>query len=426
MYLTTIIPSHTIATLIMESIDSVLNRLGLEKYRMLEDLIYFAVIIAASFFIGVVIRRGILMVLQKIATVHNTDFTRELLREKTITKVTRIITPLVFIALMPFAFNSSALIHTIMVRCADIYFILTVGYALTAVLVFIFTRFNAKENTKGLPLKGILNVSIGITWGIVIIICISVLVQKSPATLLTGMTAFAAVLMLIFKDTILGFVAGIQMSQNDMVHVGDWIVVPSTLANGTVEDVSLTTVKVRNFDNTLVTVPPYSLVQGSFQNWRGMQNSGVRRVSQNIFINPDKVTAPTDQLISTLSAKYPGVAKFVESLKAKGATVAWDKGNAPLNGTIESNLGLFRAYLIDYLLHNDMVDKTRDLFASIQPMSAEGVPMQLYFFAVTTQWESYEAIRSAIMEHALLTAPDFGLEILSADHINIDSDSAAK
>ncbi len=133
-------------------------------------------------------------------------------------------------------------------------------------LVFIFTRFNAKENTKGLPLKGILNVSIGITWGIVIIICISVLVQKSPATLLTGMTAFAAVLMLIFKDTILGFVAGIQMSQNDMVHVGDWIVVPSTLANGTVEDVSLTTVKVRNFDNTLVTVPPYSLVQGAFQN----------------------------------------------------------------------------------------------------------------------------------------------------------------
>lgn len=423
MYLTTIIPSHTVATLIMYSIDSVLNHLGLEKYRILEDLIYFTVIIFASFFIGVVIRRGILLILKKIAKVHDTDFTRELLRQKTITKVTRIITPLVFIGLMPFAFNSSAIIHTIVVRCADIYFVFSVGYAITAILVFIFTRFNVKENTKGLPLKGILNVVIGITWGIVIIVSISVLVQKSPATLLTGMTAFAAVLMLIFKDTILGFVAGIQMSQNDMVHVGDWIVVPSTLANGTVEDVSLTTVKVRNFDNTLVTVPPYSLVQGSFQNWRGMQATGVRRVSQNIYINPDKVVAPTPELMASLSSKYPGVAKFVDALKAKGTTVAWDKGNAPLNGTIETNLGLFRAYIIDYLLHNEMVDKTRDLFASIQTMSAEGVPLQLYFFAVTTQWESYEAVRSAIMEHALLTAPDFGLEILSADHLNVDTNT---
>lgn len=421
MYLTTIIPSHTVATLIMQSIDDVLNHLGLEKYRMLEDLIYFAVIIFASFFIGVAIRRGVLFILKKIVKVHDTDITRELLRQKTITKVTRIITPLVFIGLMPFAFNSSAVIHTIVVRCADIYFVFSVGYALTAVLVFIFTRFNVKENTKGLPLKGILNVAIGITWGIVIIVSISVLVQKSPATLLTGMTAFAAVLMLVFKDTILGFVAGIQMSQNDMVHVGDWIVVPSTLANGTVEDVSLTTVKVRNFDNTLVTVPPYSLVQGSFQNWRGMQTTGVRRVSQNIYINPDKVTAPTPELIASLSSKYPGVAKFVDALKAKGVTVAWEKGNAPLNGTIETNLGLFRAYIIDYLLHNEMVDNTRDLFASIQTMSAEGVPLQLYFFAVTTQWESYEAVRSAIMEHALLTAPDFGLEILSADHLNVDA-----
>lgn len=416
-----LIPSHSIAMWLLNIIDRFLDLLGLSRYQTLEEIIYFAIILAASFAIGWIIRKVTLMTTKKLVKMHNTEFGNELLEQHTLTKCSHIIPPLVFLGLVPFAFESSASIHNIIISCALIYTLIMLGIGLSAVLTFVFSRFNSRENTKNLPIRGILNIAVGIVWGVVVIVCVSILVHKSPAALLGGMTAFAAVIMLIFKDSILGFVAGIQMSQNDMVRVGDWIVVPSTLANGTVEDVSLTTVKVRNFDNTLVMVPPYTLVSGSFQNWRGMSETGVRRVCQSIYINPDSIKAATTEMIASIGAKYPSVKAFADKLQSAGHSIAWNAGNAPLNGTTETNLGLFRAYLVSYLLASEMVDKTRDLMVAIQPMSAEGVPLQLYFFSIINQWEAYEGVRSAVMEHALLSSADFGLEILSADHLSVDT-----
>lgn len=421
-----IIPAHDFATWLLKNIDGFLDLLGLEHHQALEQIIYFIIIVAAAYFLGWLIKKAILFVTRRAVKLRDTPAGQDLLKQHTFTKCSHFIPPLVFLSLAPFAFDDKTMFLTIVMRLSLVYLFITLGIGINAVCKFIFSRFNERENTRNLPLKGILNIAMGIVWIIVAIVSVSVLVQKSPAALIGGMTAFAAVLMLIFKDSILGFVAGIQMSQNDMLHVGDWIVVPNTLANGTVEDVSLTTVKVRNFDNTLVCVPPYSLVSGSYQNWRGMSDSGVRRVAEDIYFNPDTIKAPDPALVDALCQKYPALKKFVDNMKASGQTIAWNKGVAPLNGTTETNLGLFRAYLVSYLLASDMIDPTNDLMVRVMPMSAKGTPLNIYCFVRTTQWEAWEGVRSALLERVIMLAPEFGLQVLSSNELNVTDRSDAE
>lgn len=420
---TSIIPAHDLASWLLSNIDRMFDFIGLSHHKSLEQIIYFAIIVLVSLAIGWLIKKILLVISRKAVKLQNTELGREILKRHTLSKCSHFIPPLVFVSLAPFAFDSSSELLSIIIRISWAYIVICFAVGITAILDLVFSRYNAKENTRNLPIKGILNVAKGIVWGIAAIIAIAIIVHRSPAALLGGLGAFAAALMLIFKDSILGFVSGIQMSQNDMLHVGDWIVVPNTPANGTVLDVSLTTVKVQNFDNTIVMVPPYTLVSTSFQNWRGMTDSGVRRVMMNIYVNPDTVRFATDEMLQKLSDKYPALQKFISGLKDKQQTVACDTGLAPVNGTIETNLGLYRAYVVSYLLANQHVDPSYDLMVSMQPMSPEGIPMQIYCFSRINQWEGYEAVKAAIMEHALCASADFGLEILSGDHLNVDTNN---
>lgn len=417
---TSIIPSHSIAVWLLNHIDKLLDAIGLEKHQTIEQIIYFTIIVSVSLGIGWLLQRITLWISDKVAKARNSDVTRDLLDQHTLTKCSYVIPPLVFLSLAPFAFESSSEALTIIIRCALVLVCMTFAFGLTAIVTFLFTRYNKRANTKNLPLNGILAVINGLLWILAIIVAVSIIVQKSPAALLGGMTAFAAVLMLVFKDSILGLVSGVQMSQNDMLRVGDWIVVPNTPANGVVIDVSLTTVKVQNFDNTIVMVPPYMLVSSSFQNWRGMSDSGVRRISQAVYINPDSVAAPAPGQIEALAAKFPLLKNFVDGLQSTNKTIAWGEGVAPVNGTLETNLGLYRAYMTSYLVSSEMIDHTKDLMLYSGPMSPEGIPVNIYCFSVTTQWEAFEAVLSAVMEHALLAASWFGLEVLSADHLEVD------
>ncbi len=160
--------------------------------------------------------------------------------------------------------------------------------------------------------------------------------------------------MLVFKDSILGFVAGIQLSENDMIHVGDWIVVPNTPANGVVLDMTLTTVKVQNWDNTIITLPPYSLVQSSFQNWRGMSESGCRRIVKTLTIDITTVHSITAAEADAIAARYPLLKDFVDNLRKSGSMEQNNGGLTPINGTIETNLGLFRAYCCLYIYNKSV------------------------------------------------------------------------
>lgn len=415
--------SHMVADWLLGTIDDLLNSVGLGGHARVEQMIYVCVIVAIAAGLGWVMKRIILAATQKVVKLRHTQFGFELLRQKTLTKCAHVITPLVFLALVPFGFDRDSDLLDLIERVTCVYLAFAVGYGLNAVLSFVFTRYNDKENTRNLPLKGVLNIGRGIVWGVVTIVAVAVLFDKSPTVLLTGLGAFAAALMLVFKDSILGFVAGIQMSQNDMLHVGDWIVVEGTEANGVVEDVSLTTVKIRNFDMTLVMVPPYRLVSTSFRNWRGMQEKGARRIMLALIVNPATIRRIGSDTVDALGGKYPEVKDFAGKLSKAGVTMLAQGGTAPVNGTVDTNLGLFRGYLGSWLSGREYITKDQYLMVRVMAPTPEGVPLQIYCFANTTVWTAYEAILSAVMEHAMASASDFGLEVYSGVDLSVRSEN---
>lgn len=327
-----IIPTHQVATWLLSNIDSFLNKLGLRHDHTIEEIIYVAVIVGVAFFVSWLLGKIILIGTRQLVKWRHTDIGDDLIHQHVITKCSHIIPPLIFLGLLPFAFPANSLILHILEVISTLYVIIMTALAINSVLTFVWTRYDRKENTRNLPLKGILNVAKGIVWIIVTIIGLSVILDKSPAALLTGIGVFATALMLVFKDSILGFVAGIQLSQNDMLHVGDWIVVPSTIANGICIDVSLTAVKVQNWDNTIVTLPPYTLVSTSFQNWRGMSDSGYRLISRSMLVDINSIHNTTPEMIEKIK-QLPGMDDFITKVQTKGMFYDpdWPASTAPLS-----------------------------------------------------------------------------------------------
>lgn len=420
MILARIIPSHTLAVELMMVIKKSLGFVDLDHDPLIAQVIYVAVIISVALAIGWFLRVILLAAARKIARLrqNKSAFVRDMLQERVMQHCSHIVPPLVMLALLPWGISrGSGLLHICMV-VFQIYFTIAMAVAVNAVITLVWKRYDDRENTRNLPLKGILNTAKGIVWIICTIIAASILMDKSPVALLTGLGAFAAALMLIFKDSILGFVAGIQLSQNDMVHVGDWIVVPSTPANGVVLDISLTTVKVCNWDNTTVTLPPYTLVNSSFQNWRGMKDSGARRIMRSVTIETQSIQPLTPERAKEIAARLPLVAPFVS--KASMEPV-FDPGLATVNGTVDTNLGLMRAYLCAYILSHPAFDHNQQVLVRLLDPTSTGIPLQIWCFTSTTAFTAYEAIQSALFEHIAVVAQIFGLTIFNYPS-NTDSD----
>lgn len=405
-----IIPSHEVASWLMSHIYNLFAAIGLEHSRSLEQIAYVVVIIAVGVTLGWTIRTIILLIARQFVKLRDNDFARKLLREKVLLRCSRFITPSVILGLIPWAFNEGSSLLAITQKIVTVWLLYAIALGINSVLTFIWMRYDERMNTRNLPLRGILDTCKGIVWAIMVIIGVSLLVGKSPGSLLAGLGAFAAALMLIFKDSILGLVASVQLSQNDMIHVGDWVVVPSTPANGIVLDITLTTVKVQNFDNTIITLPPYTLVSSSFQNWRGMKDSGCRRIARNVIIESTSVKTLDQAAIKDIVDKVPSLAQFVSK---SNATPVYDPGVATVNGTIDTNLGLFRAYMCDYILHNPAFNHDAQILVRTMDPTAVGIPLQIYCFAATTAWTAYEAIQSALFEHVFTMAPLFGLTVFN-------------
>lgn len=415
-----LIPTHKAAVWLVRHIDDLLDSIGLERYPALEQAIYLIIMGLIALLVGLLVRYVVVWAVRKVVYLRDGAVGRQILEQHVVQKCSHFIPPLVFMGLVPFAFDSSSDLMHLLDKAVLIYAIVALAYGIGAVIKFIFNQVNTRRNKRNLPLQGILNVALGILWIVVVIISISILVDKSPGTLLAGLTAFAAALMLIFKDSILGFVAGIQMSENDMLHVGDWIYVPGTVANGNVEDVSLSTVKIRNFDNTVVMVPPYDLVSKGFQNYRPMQESGARRITVNLLITTDSVKMTTPELKASLLSKYEGLKPFFD--RAAKTSDGWicNDGNYEENGTTETNIGLYRAYATTYLNHNQHISRDQMIMVSQQPATPDGFVLQIYCFTNTSAWVAYEGIKAAIFEHLTTVLPDFGLELYSSSSYDID------
>ncbi len=294
--------------------------------------------------------------------------------------------------------------------------IIKIGIVITFVFIInsLLTASNDIYSTykisKERPIKSyiqVLNLAIAL---IAILITVAILFDKSPLTLLSGIGAMTAVIMLIFKDSILGFVASIQLAANNMVAIGDWIEMPSQEADGDVIEINLTNVKVQNWDKTITTIPSYALVSNSFRNWKGMTDSGGRRIKRSIFIDSTTVRFLTDEDF----AKFSEVELLQNYLNEKNAEICEfnkNKKNVTLDGRNLTNIGTFRAYIDFYLKNHPNIDKEKTILVRQKEPSSQGIPMELYCFTNTTAWISYEGIQSDIFDHLLVIIDYFGLSI---------------
>lgn len=266
------------------------------------------------------------------------------------------------------------------------------------------------------PFRGLIQTIKLISSLFVGLLAVAALIGKSPLLLLSGLGALSAVLLLVFRDSILGLVAGIQLSANQMLSVGDWLEMPKYGADGDVIDIALTTVKVQNWDKTITTIPAYALISDSFKNWRGMTESGGRRIQRSILIETNSIKFIDENLFNKLSKAellgdyLPTRQKEIEQENAKKNSDM----SVLINGRRLTNIGTFRQYLVSYLkAHPDIHQKMTLMVRQLQP-SSEGLPIQIYAFTNTTSWVAYENIQSDIFDHIFAILPEFDLRIHEA------------
>jgi miniconductance mechanosensitive channel len=245
---------------------------------------------------------------------------------------------------------------------------------------------------------------------IALLVVVSVVFKKDILTLLAGLGAMAAVLILVFKDTLLGLVGSIQLSANDMLKIGDWITIPGRLVDGLVTDITLYTVKIQNFDKTIITVPTYSLVNESFQNWKGMEEAGVRQIKRSIYIDMTSIRFPDKELIEKFR-KIPLLKAYLESLDKKDSASKTIDGSEALSGMKITNLGIFRYYAEDYLKNHPNIDKSQTVIVRHRPADGNGLPLEIYAFSKLNQFSSYENVQSELFEHLIAVLNEFGLKV---------------
>lgn len=317
-----------------------------------------------------------------------------LLKRKVVHHLVHTIPGILVYALLPLAFIRGKGLLLLSQKICAVYIVFALLLAINGFILVFLDMYNMRQVNKNRPIKGFMQVLQVLLFFIGGIVIIAILIGKSPASLFAGLGASAAILMLVFKDTILGFVAGIQLSANDMLRPGDWITVPGSNANGIVQKITLNTVKIQNFDNTISTIPPYTLVSASFQNWRGMVESGGRRVMKSIFLDLNTIKFCTPDMLNTFRKEIPLLADY-----------------KPDEGVTPTNSQMFRVYVEKYLTSLPVVNTDLDLIISQLQSTEYGVPIQIYFFSRNKIWKEYERIQSDIFDHFFAMIPKFELKV---------------
>ena len=336
-----------------------------------------------------------------------------LLKRKVVHHLVHTIPGILVYALLPLAFiRGKGLLLWSQKICA-VYIVFALLLAINGFILVFLDMYNTRQVSRNRPIKGFMQVLQVLLFFIGGIVIVAILIGKSPASLFAGLGASAAILMLVFKDTILGFVAGIQLSANDMLRPGDWITMEKYGANGTVIEVTLNAVKVKNFDNTITTIPPYALVSDAFQNWRGMSESPGRRIKRSINIDMNSVSFCTPEML----AKFRKISLLTDYIDEKEKELnAYNEahridGSIRVNGRRQTNIGVFRAYLVNYLKSLPEVSKELTcMVRQLQPTET-GIPIELYFFSSVKDWVPYEGIQSDVFDHVLAVIPEFGLSV---------------
>ena len=399
----------------IEEFDKLLTNTGLS----INIVVFLRTILVAIILVGLAIladlitRRLILSGIRKIAMRTRSRLDDILVRRKVFHKLAHIIPALIIYLAAGFVFSSYTNFADWVERICLVYIIIIFILALDSFINALHEIYLELPIAEGRPIKGYIQVVKILIYFIGVILSISFILNESPRALLTGLGALAAVLMLVFKDTILGFVASIQLSANNMVKPGDWIEMPSHNADGTVLDISLHTVKVQNWDKTIATVPTYALVSESFRNWRGMEESGGRRIKRSINIDMNSVRFVDEEMIN----KFRKITMLKEYIENKEKEIRryneeYNIDNSVLvNGRRMTNLGTFRKYIEEYLRHHPKIhNEMTFLVRHLQP-SERGLPIEIYVFSKDQAWANYESIQADIFDHILAVIPEFGLKV---------------
>ena len=349
-------------------------------------------IILVAFIVDRICKRIITPTIRKVTAKTGYNWDDHLLSDEVLKNICRLIPPIVVSAMMPYALVSEPALLNFILKMCWVY-ITAVGVKLIcAFITSLYEISNEHEKLKDHSLKGIFQMIKLIVVCIGAIIIISALIDKDPIAILTGLGAGTAILMLVFQDTIKGLVAGIQLMVNDMLRPGDWITMPKYGADGDVIEVTLTTVKVRNWDKTITTVPPYALVNDSFQNWRGMFDIGGRRIKRSLNIDMHTVRFCTPDELAHFKQQ-----PWMEGFEATGKE--------------EVNLYIFRHYVDYYLRHHPKVHQDMIILVRQLQPTAEGMPIELYFFSANTAWLRYEHLQAEVFDHILAVLHTFDLKV---------------
>ena len=367
-----------------------------------ETLIMSAIMLVMAFIIMEIIYRISLFVFRRIAGHKHYGFLQYIIKGKRLRRLGYVIPPLFVEVMLPFVLADKPALLRYSENITWIWFTVCVVVNINTLLIAIGESAFTNSKYHDRPIKGFLQISRITVLLVAAIIIISILTNKSPVYLIGGLGAFAAVLMLIAKDSIMGFVGGFLLLENDMVRLGDWIEIPGTGINGNVFDISLTIVKVRNWDNTIATIPPYTLINQSFINWRGMSESGGRRIARGYTVKLDNIKPCSENMIQRIVNFDQRLGEYI---KGKDG----ETGNVSLAGTMETNAGLFRAYADIYLRNHPMIRKDMIVMVRTLEPTEAGLPIQFYCFTTTTEWSEYENIQSGIMEHFASVMPMFEL-----------------
>lgn len=294
-------------------------------------------------------------------------------------------------------------------RVVDIWLVIATLFIITALLNAINRIYESYPISKNRPITFFVQLIKVFLYTVTVITVISIFVNKSPEHLIVGLSAFAAVLLLIFKDSILGFVAGIQLSANDMVRIGDWIVMPNNHADGTVLEINLYTVKVQNWDMTISTIPTYQMVSESFTNWRGMQESPGRRIMRSINIDIHSVHFLTHDEVEKFKTSYY-LKDYLSTMQEKLGDINKDKDTI-LDERKLTNIGIFRQYIEFWINANPDINKgMTHMVRQLQP-GPTGMPIQIYCFSGRKVWVEYEKVQADIFDHVMAVIPEFNLKV---------------
>ena len=335
-----------------------------------------------------------------------------LLKRKVFDRLSMLVPIFIVYKLIPSALSAYPAMATVVSAAISIYAVLIVTLAIDSILSALLDIYHTFEISKRIPIQSFAQVARLFLYFVCIIFIVSIIVGESPLKLFAGLGAMTAVLMLVFKDSILGFVAGLQLSYNRMVNLGDWVDIPQHKASGDILEIGLTTVKVQNFDNTITTVPTQALINESFKNWRGMQESDGRRIKRSIYIDINSVSFCNEERMNRYS-KIDFIKEYIDEKQKEldAYNVKLNVNESLVNGRRITNIGTFRAYIVAYLKNHPQINQNLTLLVRQLATSDSGVPIEIYAFSADKNWANYETIQADIFDHLFAVAKEFDLKL---------------